>query len=376
MAVFTVPSNGSDGAFNPTENVTINLSQAVTGSWDQDGAGHGVYDAGKWAVVFKYSVVNIPANVTVTFKNHSGNPPVVWLVQGDVSIAGTVDLSGQDAGLPGPGGFRGGLRGNGPGFGPGGGNYPPTDEWGVASGGYATPGIGGTPPSINYNNPTLIPLMGGSGGRGTVGHVIGSPGGGALLIVAPNIQLNGMIMANGGPSTYSAGAGGGIRLVSNVLSGSGGLSAMGGVSGQAPGGDGYIRIESNATTFQLTNIYPHYPSMSTASDTPQLWPDSSAPSVSVTSIGGVAVPIDPHASLGIGDDDVWLPATGLYNVIIKATNVPLNWKVRVRVTPVAGQNTVVDAVMQEGGTLAQSTWVAQVNISYINAAVQSRASPD
>ena len=33
---------------------------------------------------------------TVTFKNHPTYVPVVWLVQGNVSIAGTLRLSGQN----------------------------------------------------------------------------------------------------------------------------------------------------------------------------------------------------------------------------------------------------------------------------------------
>ena len=61
-----VPSDGSDGAFSPSGNITVNLSQAVTGAWDASNAanaGKGIYDPTKWAVVFKYSSVNIPAGV-------------------------------------------------------------------------------------------------------------------------------------------------------------------------------------------------------------------------------------------------------------------------------------------------------------------------
>ena len=138
VAAITVPSDGSDGVFNPTASVQVDLSQAVTGAWNQAGNGHGVYDVDKWAVVFKYSSVNIPSGVVVTFKNHPSRAPVVWLVQGNATIAGTVKLDGQDyvgndpQGLliimaePGPGGFRGGAAGinvqlqPGPGLGPGG----------------------------------------------------------------------------------------------------------------------------------------------------------------------------------------------------------------------------------------------------------------
>jgi len=90
----------------------------VTGSWDANNsanAGKGIYDAAKWAVVFKYTSVTIDAGATLTFTNHASRAPVVWLVSGNVTIAGNVRLNGASAvaspGLaePGPGGFRGGM---------------------------------------------------------------------------------------------------------------------------------------------------------------------------------------------------------------------------------------------------------------------------
>ena len=101
FAQLTIPSDGSDSAFNPATNIEIDLSQAITGTWSDNNsanAGKGVYDAAKWAIVFKYSSVNIPAGVTVTFKNHPSYAPVVWLAQGGVSIAGSVSVNGKNAG--------------------------------------------------------------------------------------------------------------------------------------------------------------------------------------------------------------------------------------------------------------------------------------
>ena len=99
-AQLVIPSDGSDGTLNPglsPTNVVIDLSQAVPGVWNADNtanAGKGIYDASKWAVVFKYSSVNIPAGVTVSFKNHASRAPVVWLVKGDVEVNGNVNLNG------------------------------------------------------------------------------------------------------------------------------------------------------------------------------------------------------------------------------------------------------------------------------------------
>src|SRR5690606_28163113 len=92
----------------------------------------------QWAVVFRYSTVTIPAGVTVTFKNHPSYAPVIWLVDDDISILGTLSIDGAighgkspapvSLAEPGPGGFRGG-RGlrigseGSAGFGPGGGGH-------------------------------------------------------------------------------------------------------------------------------------------------------------------------------------------------------------------------------------------------------------
>ncbi|MCW5560141.1 MAG: hypothetical protein KIT22_20170, partial [Verrucomicrobiae bacterium] len=174
-------ANGSDGALNVTQHTVIDLSQAATGDWDADNSAHagkGIYDPAKWAVVFKYSGVNIASGAKVTFKNHPSRAPVVWLVSGDATIAGELNLDGQVGqeppllAEPGPGGFRGGAgeylgvqRGSG--FGPGGGQ---AGDGGLdaitASGGYGSAGasLGGLPPGATYGNPSLIPLVGGSGG--------------------------------------------------------------------------------------------------------------------------------------------------------------------------------------------------------------------
>lgn len=180
-AALNIPSDGSDGALIVTTNTVIDLSQAVTGNWDAANtanAGKGIYDSNKWAVVFKYSSVVISNGATVTFKNHDSRAPVIWLVNGDVTINGVVSLDGQGWATapnlcePGPGGFRGGNGaytagvGSGAGFGPGGGGNP--DRFG---GSYGTFGYNG---SSIYGNPSLLPLIGGSGGGGDTDNNSGS----------------------------------------------------------------------------------------------------------------------------------------------------------------------------------------------------------
>jgi hypothetical protein len=58
--------------------------------------------------VYQYTYVNIPTNVTVSFIPNANNTPVVWLVQTNIVINGTVDLSGES-----PSGNAGGLGGRG-----------------------------------------------------------------------------------------------------------------------------------------------------------------------------------------------------------------------------------------------------------------------
>jgi len=236
-----VGSDGSDGALVVSANTEIDLSQAVTASWDTPSPtpGKGVYDPDKWAVVFKYASVTVNANTTVTFKNHPSRAPVVWLVAGDVTINGIVGLSGRQghaSGLsiapadPGPGGFRGarGIGGSSDGsggYGPGGAILPISGGTAGAGGSYGTSGVpaswgdGGTP-GPTYGSERSIPLIGGSGGAaGRAGDGSGAGAGGGAILIAANgtITINGQLLADGGMSPWRSGGGSGgtIRLVGN-----------------------------------------------------------------------------------------------------------------------------------------------------------------
>ena len=110
-AALEIPgADGSDGALRVTKEscvegvYTIDLGQAATRLWDSTSprSGKGVYDPEKWAVVFKYTSVQIDEGCMVKFVNHPSNPPVYWLVSGDVDIRGEINLDGdrgQDNGL-------------------------------------------------------------------------------------------------------------------------------------------------------------------------------------------------------------------------------------------------------------------------------------
>lgn len=294
-AALEIPgADGSDGALRVTKEscvggvYTIDLGQAATRLWDSTSprSGKGVYDPEKWAVVFKYTSVQIDEGCTVKFVNHPSNPPVYWLVSGDVVIRGELNLDGERGrdkydlaptrcAQPGPGGFAGGLSqtcdsdtgytySGGGGYGPGGSvtRVSSSSIYMTGSGAsHATLGSIGEGGKIGalYGDETLIPLVGGSGGAGSnfswassqdtfsmAGGSGGGAGGGAICIAASGtVTLEGLISARGNrggitsskPSTSNTayfkggcGSGGAVRLVAEAIQGSGSVdvSSFGG----------------------------------------------------------------------------------------------------------------------------------------------------
>jgi len=276
-APFTSGSTGVDGAlefpvgdgspstvvFDPATNVP---------PLDVDGDG-----------VYHFTTVTIPANVTVRLRaDKCGFKPLFWLASGAVTIAGTLDLSGEDpaelpAGtityptIPGPGGFPGGVASvspetlGSPGFGPGGGIVQGYE------GSHATGGARTFFSPAVYGTEFLVPLIGGSGGaggpypQGTYTTVFtGGAGGGAILIASDvSIAVSGTINAQGGISPGRAGepdgahgqggfsgdgAGGAIRLLAPSVVGEGSLLAGQTDTRFSYGGLGRVRIESDNPT--------------------------------------------------------------------------------------------------------------------------------
>ena len=402
-AAITVPgADGSDNVLNITDNTEIDLSQAVTGTWNQNNsanAGKGVYDPAKWAIVFKYSSVTVAAGKTLTFKNHPSRAPVVWLVSGNVTIDGTVSLDGKnnstnllplDLAEPGPGGFRGGAGSASPapfggaGFGPGGGlmsgGFGGAGAYGVAISNHT---YGGTP----YGNPSLIPLIGGSGGAGdqrTTNRFGGGGGGGAILIAATGtVMIGGELRANGGTVTASSdgggGSGGGIRVVCDLLTGSGKILTLGGDGAyQLDGSSGRVRLErvTNSGSLAITPDPSIVPLASGASAL--LWPPAEAPEVKVVSIGGTAAPADPRASFGSAGADVALAQAATTQVVVETRNVEQASQVQVRLTKrstQAGDSDVariVDATVSEqiSANPLVLRWTATVPVTVGYSAVQ------
>lgn len=353
-AAFNSGSTGADGAFNPTASQKIALPASG---------------------IFNYTSVNIPAGVIITYTSNASNTPVTILSQGDVVIAGAIDVSGSDGDsiddalannfailtLGGPGGYAGGRGGlppigtalitaGGAGIGPGGGTSPTCNSGGVIGGGgsFGTPGTGnactGQTSSV-YGSVALLPLIGGSGGAGGTSNVLpgasGGGGGGAILIASStSITVNGSILAKGGKGgTLNAngadgggGSGGAIRLVATTLAGAGTLDATGGARGGGTnfGLGGYGRIRLEAETLSITSVNTPIASYAI----PKAVTFANLPSLRITGVNGVTVPSQPN-----GVDDVVLPAsiTNPVTINVAATNVPVGEAVKVIFTPSLGK---------------------------------------
>lgn len=404
-AALTLPlsdeANGSDGDLSVAqyETRTIDLSKAVTGSWDQVGDGNGVYDPEKWAVVFKYNSVNIKGGGAVYFKNHPSAAPVVWIVKGSVVTNSPIYINGGGyssgaLSVPGPGGFRGGIgtysNANGvlgsAGFGPGGSSLGTSTSSYGSGGSYATSGSGVPTIGPTYGNHGVFPLIGGSGGSGSrYNYQGGGAGGGAISIVAADtVTLNAGIYANGGSTQYAtggAGSGGAIRLVADKITGGALLQAVAGTPGIAAG-NGRIRIEANDASGFTCQSEPQA-SVDVAGITPKIWPDDTMPYINVVSLGGTMIApttingktiADPHASMSYTDSDLVFDTAGTRELILHGENIPVDgtWKVSVRVIPLNGNDVSVEATF-DSGDLSSSTWKANIDISKGLTAVQARA---
>ncbi|MEZ5064541.1 MAG: hypothetical protein R3B81_07370 [bacterium] len=384
LAQIDVPGQDWDGSLTISASTTIDLAQAITGDWNvqpTDAAwqpGDGVFDATQWAIVYHYTDVTIGAGATLDFANHPSGAPVVWLVTGNVTITGTVNIAGEAgtssgfSSLPGPGGFRGGngtFLGvpRGAGFGPGGGAAGLSQD-----GSYATAGGGGAP---TYGGSRIVPLIGGSGGAGNSSSA-GAGGGAILVACAGDIQVTGTINARGGArgdNGAGSGSGGAIRLIADGVTVNGTLVATGGFQ---TAGEGRIRVESTGVLGGTGSIFPAPSLVLLASGaTAQIWPEATDPSLRIVSLNGLAVPDDPRATFAFPWQDEALDgANGAITVRLEGTNVPSDATVNVFVTRTGGDHIgpLPAAFVSSGGNV--TTWeIALTDVENGLSAIQARA---
>jgi hypothetical protein len=355
-------SNGSDGAFNPTVNTNIDMGDRPNG-------------------IYHFTSINIPGTVTVTFKSNVKNTPAVWLVQGDCTIAGTVDVSGKppsqgSGGDGGPGGYRGGNGGSNPLYGQGpGGGVGISGNTGATAGAYATPGEANTdcgPKGTNsatYGNIYLVPLLGGSGGGGG-GPLGGCGGGGAFLVAASGtITVDGRVLAIGG--TYNTqgaacagggGSGGAVRLIASKVVGNGEINVSGGWSGYLTaytgyGGAGRIRIDSPDLNFGGRTS-----GIATQGYQPIILPSSDeSATLSVSTIAGLDIGPTPSGQINVPDAIIAAQQSNPIPVVIRCSNLALNTPITVTVKPATGP-AITAACVNTAGTPTASTATVLINI--------------
>ncbi|MGZ8899333.1 MAG: hypothetical protein ACXW3Z_04480 [Limisphaerales bacterium] len=330
--------NGSTGALGDVvyaENATIDLPP--------DGKLH-------------YNTLVVNSGVTVSFTRNVLNTPVYILAKGQITISGTIDVSGSASpnniptgGLGGPGGFDGGKPGfndfaPGAGYGPGGargGDVDANSATGAGSGSFRTVSGSFNNPNkgATYGSPMLIPLVGGSGGGGTVGSPgRGGGGGGGAILVSSNVRihLTGRILASGGQfnsSSGNGGSGGAVRLVSPVVSGSGEINVL------APNdwaGRGRIRIDTIDRSDLRYNFQP-VDSLSVGANL-FIFPQP-LPRLDVVTVAGTAI------AEGSGPAQIQLPfgSSPERTVTVRAQNWGRVVPIRVVLIPDSGAPIAVDS---------------------------------
>lgn len=335
---FSSGSTGADGALDLSADQIIQLP-----------------DSG----ILNFTTINIPADRILRFKRNLRNTPVIILAQGNVNIAGRIDVS-ADRNTPGPGGFPGGaanLNGgagpNLPGFGPGAG--PQTD---------------GNPGGKWIGPLSLVPIVGGSGGRGGsqctfVGQSpYGGGGGGALVIASSQtitITNSGIIRASGAGvecpfGGAGGGAGGAIRLVANAINAAGAFEAIGSGAFNFPGFNGVIRLEAPVATMNFSGTSTPAAGLFQINS---LVVPTAVPSLSIVSIGGFPVP--SFSGSRFDTHDMLLPnqLTDPITVVVNGTNIPVGTQVKVGFVNGSPNATSTPATL--AGTLQFSSGTATIS---------------
>lgn len=368
---FNSGSTGSLGAFAPASNMVVTLPA--------DG-------------VLNYTTITIPSGVTVTFQRNAANTPVTMLAQGNISIAGTIRVNGDDAVVGGTSGSWGVTPGSqgGPGGYNGGnggirGTYPSNGTAGQGPGG-GGPGLlpaiftqdGSYGAHSSFVN--LIPLYGGSGGGGGVATTTqngpaGAGGGGAIVLASTTqitIQATGSVTANGGvgstPCAWTgagAGSGGAIRLVAPQVTQQGTVQAKGGnnscVGGGGFGYAGRVRIECTTCTLNATDPVASTSTTLgpiTATSTPAL---TALPTLTITTIAGTTVPATPGGSYTSPDMSLAATTPSELTVTLTATNIPVPTQFTVKMMPAMGEPLFFPSSYSTG-SFASSTATATVRI--------------
>ncbi len=362
---FNSGSTGADGALNlTTPGVVIFDPKSFNPPLDPEGDN-----------VYHFTTITIGPNVIVKLTSKVPTGPIYWLASGNVVINGRIDLSGDNGhpkttlsservfAAPGAGGFAGGVGGSivagqpqaQAGNGPGGGAVSPTAETSPGGNGAFT------------GNQFLTPLFGGSGGGGANRNAGanefgggGGGGGGALLIATSGTLLgNGTIDADGGvggsgdcTQCGGHGAGGAIKIVAQNIDTNVILHARGGRSEARPN-PGRIRVEFNTRNVFFGYVYPP-PILSVPSNISLILPSTPPASIRVTKINNVTINSNPFTF-----PDITINTGSPVVVEIEARYIPVGTVPKIYVWSEVGPDQFVNAAPL-AGTLALSTSTANI----------------
>ncbi len=286
--------DGRHGPFVLTTSMTIEqLYQKVRLTNDPP-----QYDPTNTKAIPNFQNLTITGNATLTANPWNGTAGgwIVFKVQGGLSIEASSAISASGIG------YRGGSSGvqgesyagvqttsmnanyggGGGGFIEGHNSFGEVFYGSAGGGGYGSSGAGGITHldngttsgaygGLTYGSASLDTVYFGSGGGGNVNGPTptGGNGGGAIVIVAGNLRVNGQMKANGSSSAAGGGSGGSVRLqVASATLGQNNITATGGTGsggGYGDGGAGRIMV-GYAEGFTGTTAPAAYTLLDTNSD--------------------------------------------------------------------------------------------------------------
>lgn len=340
-------SDGSDGALAFPANAGVIQFDPTTFTPALDPDGDNVYH---------FTTITIPAGTTVRLSTRvlREGAAVYWLASGAVTIAGTLDLNGEqghDAGgtfspaFAGAGGWSGGVGGQAGrlgtnGNGPGGGGAVPGNHGSGAGHLFNAPS--GAAPGRAYGNDLLIPMWGGSGGAGgcptSPGNTAGGGAGGGAIVIASSsrIDLTGRIEARGGNSGTAqcvggGGSGGAVRLIAPTVDGGGVIDVGPGISPQTTAAPGRARVEA----YKLPTTPQTLPGSSFTRGTPRApLPPAGAPVIKVLRVAGVNVSMTPSGSFAV--PDVAITSPGAATIELETRGIPAGTVLQLAFQPESG----------------------------------------
>lgn len=344
-------SDGSDGALTFPANAGVIQFDPTTFTPALDPDGDNVYH---------FTTITIPAGTTVRLSTRAlrEGAAVYWLASGAVTVAGTLDLNGENGhdfnathspSFAGAGGWSGGVGGS-PGSmgtngnGPGGGKSLADANGG--GGGHLTAATG-FGPGAAYGNDLLIPMWGGSGGgggcltgNGSQMPAGGGAGGGALVLASSvSITVTGQVQARGGNSGQvtncagGGGSGGALRLVAPTVDCPGTINVSGGsgFGSGGPGAPGRARVEA----FKLPVTPTVLPIQSFTRGTPRApLPPAGAPVIKVLRVAGVDVSMTPSGSFAV--PDVAITSPGAATIELETRGIPAGTVLQLAFQPESG----------------------------------------